>query len=106
MLNSSIAKRMMGMRRASWMIVIASFLIVSGTAWADENKHGEHTTKATSSQSVPVKEVGTGGHRHGGDVEESPVNTKVIGAFAAVNAAFLIYGVFRKYGAKREGRLS
>lgn len=49
----------------------------------------------------------SGGHGHGsGDVVETPPNIPVLSTFAAINAAFLLIGIWMKWFRKKGGALA
>lgn len=77
---------------------------------ADEHKGGhvdEHKGGHAGgpSDAAAVHEGGNaaaGGHGHGhGDVTETPPNLPVLGAFGAINAGFILLGVWKKWIGKR-----
>lgn len=70
----------------------------------------EHGTTDSHSSGTHGSEVGTdshgsgsagGEHGHGKPVVETPPNFKILGAFAAVNAGFLLIGVWNKFFRRR-----
>lgn len=59
---------------------------------------------ADSTKGANPDSHGSGGHSHGsGPVTETPPNLPVLGSFAAVNGAFLLYGLRNKLTRKKGG---
>lgn len=117
------------MKRFGIMMAIVGFLLFAGTAYAagdtksDAQLNGDHGTQmqqdakgdAKSHNMTPEEnsnmdmnmnmdqmEGNSGSHGAHKEVVETPPNTPVLATFGAINAAFLLIGVWNKWFRKKE----
>lgn len=121
------------MKKIALTAAIAGLLLFSGTAMADEQqKNDGHTDGHDTTQVQPASsaqtsadssdalshnmtveehqnmntETGESGEHGHGNVVETPPNVPVLSAFAAINAGFLLIGVWNKRFRKKGGALA
>jgi len=111
------------MKRIALTAALAGLLLFSGTALADEQQkndghsdgHGTTQVQPTANdqqnmnmtpeehQNMNMGTEGKGGHGSHEDVVETPPNIPVLSTFAAINAAFLLVGIWNKWVRKKGG---
>lgn len=86
------------MRSLTVLVVVAGFLLYSAGAAAEEmEKHDAHPTGAAHEADI------VNHHENHAQLKETPPNVPVLLAFGAINASFLLYGVWNMRVRNREG---
>lgn len=69
----------------------------------EQHQIGDSHGQDSATHEGEASSAGHGGH---GEVQETPPNIPVLSTFGAINAAFLLYGVWNKWLRKKGGALA